>query len=84
MTDTHPDIEAHLRALYRARTPAERVAMATALYTSAKELARAGIRMQAGDISEREMRRRLFLRFYPDDFPEPQRAAILRAVIGER
>ena len=80
MTDTSPEVAARLRAHYGARTPAQRVQMATSLFTSAKVLVRAGIRMQLGDIPEGELRRRLFLRLYGDEFSESERSAILRAI----
>ena len=54
--------------------------MATRMFTDAKEIARAGIRMEFGDIPESEMRRQLFLRLYGGDFSETQRAAILRVI----
>lgn len=80
MSDTAPAIEERLRALYAARTAAQRVEMATSMFTGAKEFARAGIRMEFGDIPECEMRRQLFLRLYGGDFSETQRAAILRVI----
>jgi hypothetical protein len=82
VNDTKPDVEERLRALYAARSVAERVEMATSMFGSAKQVARAGIRMELGDIPESEMRRLLFLRFYGDDFSDVQTAAILRVIRG--
>jgi hypothetical protein len=80
VSDTAQAVEERLRALYGARTAAQRVEMATSMFTSAKEIARAGIRMELGDIPECEMRRQLFLRLYGGDFSATQLAAILRVI----
>ena len=80
MSDTNPSVEGRLRALYGVRTAAQRVRMATSMFTGAKQLARAGIRMELGDIPEPEMRRHLFMRLYGSDFSDAQCAAILRVI----
>jgi hypothetical protein len=56
--------------------PARRLAMACDMFTTAKAFARAGI-LRDGPLPESEIRCRLFLRFYGNDFSEEERAKIL-------
>lgn len=53
-----------------------RHAMGARMLTTAKALARAGIALELPGASESELRRRLFLRFYGDEIPEPHRSRI--------
>lgn len=77
MKDTSPSVEARYRAMLLALSPAERLAMATRMFQTAKALAIAGIRAEHGDLSPDELREKLFLRFYGQDFTESEQAKIL-------
>lgn len=70
--DTPPEVEKRLLALYASLTPAERVRMATEMFTTGVELVKVGIRQQQPDISEPELRRRVFLRLYSDCFSKEE------------
>ena len=77
MTDTPDHVETHFRRLLAARTPAERLRMCTGMFAAAKALAAAGIRAKLGRVSERELRRQLFIRFYGGQYTEAERQVIL-------
>lgn len=76
MNDTTPAVDAQLAALYRARTPAARLRMATAMFSAAKRLAVAGLRFGDGACSAVELRHGLLHRFYGDELTPVQRADI--------
>lgn len=82
MTDTSLTIEAHLSALYRQRSPGARLRMATAMFTSAKRLAAAGLRATAGDVPAMEARRQLLERMYGDELSAGARAWIAAHASG--
>jgi len=81
MKDTSADIEALFHARLMDLDPAERLAMATRMFDAARALVVAAIRAQ-GIRSPLELRRRLFLRYYGQDFDEAQGLRIL-AQLGE-
>ena len=76
MRDTTPAMEAEYNRRIMALSPGRRMAMACEMFGTAKALARAGLRAE-GVRDEVDMRRRIFLRFYGDDFSEAERARIL-------
>lgn len=68
MTDTPPKIEDLYIRKIMARSPAERLAMGTRMFHTARTLVIAGIRAQHPDIDENELKVRVFRRFYGEDF----------------
>jgi len=82
MKDTPPDVEAVYREMLMAKSPGERVAMATRMFQTAKKLVIAGLRDRYGDLSEADLREKLFLIFYGDDFSEEERGKIVEMVRG--
>lgn len=80
MNDTSPHIEAQMIRMMSMKTPFERVRMASSMYQTAKIIAAAGIRNECGDISEAELRGKLFLRFYRDCFTDAQIRKIAAAI----
>ena len=83
MRDTTPEVETFYRRLMMERSGAERLRMACEMFSTAKALARAGILAQNPNLSEREVRREIFLRFYGKDFDAPSLSKIMRALFGE-
>lgn len=73
-----------MRRLLAQRTPAERLRMCSRMFSTAKALALAGITSADGPTAVSDQRRRLFLRFYRNEFTEPQRGAIIAAITGLR
>lgn len=78
MTDTSPEIETVWLELWKKVPPAERLRMGCEMFSTAKELAMAGIRKELGRDDPKEMRRRLFMRFYGSDFTPEESERILR------
>jgi len=76
MMDTTPDIAAEYHRRLMALSPARRLAMACDMFTTAKAFARAGI-LKDGPHPESEVRCRMFLHFYGNDFSEEEKAKIL-------
>lgn len=67
MTDTAAAIEARMAELYAARSGGDRVRMACEMFRTARALMVADIRRREPDISEEELRVRVFERTYADD-----------------
>jgi hypothetical protein len=69
MNDTSEDVARQYDAMLLALPPGRRVSMALAMFDTAKTLAEAGLRAQ-GVTDPREIRRRLLIAFYGDEFSE--------------
>ena len=83
--DTHPDIERRTRAILLAKTPEERLRMASAMSVGARAMAHAGVRAQLGpDASDREVRRLVFVRFYGRELGKARAEAIFDAIEAKR
>lgn len=81
--DTSPDMEAEYRAMLLSRPGAERLAMASSMFDSVREMAERSIINAFPHIDRRELRRRLFYRIYRDDFPPEEAERILGSILGE-
>ena len=79
MSDTPKHVRQRLTALYQARTPAERLHMATSMFTTAKGLVRAGLRRE-GVLGEVALRQALFLRLHAKSFGAAERDGIAQAL----
>lgn len=77
MSDTTREMAARYDAMLMVLTPGERVRMGCGMFDAARAMAIAEIRAEFGDLDERELRRKLFLRLYGSDFSEEQKARIL-------
>ena len=80
MNDTSPEIETLWIEMWKKTTPSQRVRMGSDMFSAAKELAMAGIRKEMGYDDPKEMRRRLFLRFYGTDFTPEESERILSRI----
>ncbi len=78
MTDTSPEIETVWLEMWKKVPPAERFRMGCEMFSTAKELALVGIRKELGRDDPKEMRHRLFMRFYGADFTPEESARILQ------
>jgi hypothetical protein len=78
MNDTSPAMNALWVEMWGKVPPAERLRMGCEMFSTAKELAMAGIRKELGRDDPKEIRRRLFLRFYGTDFTKEESERILR------
>ena len=78
MRDTVVAVEARFRKLIMSRSPAERLAMACRMFRTGKSLARAGLLRDHGPLSDDDLRRHIFLRFYSEDFTELEKEKIIK------
>ena len=77
MTDTPPDVEARLAALYAQRSGSDRVGMACEMFALARALVVANIRADTPDISAADLRVKIFERTYGDDLVPDDRARVI-------
>lgn len=78
MKDTSPEMDARFREMMMARTPAERLEMATGMFTTAKALVRAGLEREGIPLTPENVREHTFLRLYRRDFTLEQKAKIVK------
>lgn len=77
MTDTPPEVETRLNALFAARSGSDRVRMTCEMFTLARVLMVANIRAGAPDISFEELRVKIFERTYGGDLAAETRARFI-------
>ena len=77
MSDTPPDVEARLGALFAARLGSERVRMTCEMFAMARAVMVANIRAEAPDISAADLRVTIFERTYGDDLEAEERARVV-------
>ena len=82
MKDTSEIVSKKYRDMLMQRTPEERIAMTYSMFESGKEIIRSSIRDHYPEISDSEMKKELFLRFYGQDFSEKQRKKIIKHLIS--
>jgi hypothetical protein len=80
MGDTSMDIEKRYRDMIMAKTPEERLRMASRMFDSARKLVIAGILRERPNLSESQLRARLFLRMYERDFSAVEIQNIIRKI----
>ena len=76
MKDTSAAMERKFHEMLRARSPQERLTMTCRMFGTAKELVRSGLLHEHGHLDPGELRRRIFLRMYGNDFSEDERDKI--------
>lgn len=80
MFDTHPDIAIRFRDLMMSKSGQERLLMGCSMYDTAKQIVRSAIYNERPEISEKEMNKEIFLRFYDNDFSRADREKFLSAL----
>lgn len=79
MYDTSPDMEARMKAMIAKKSPEERLRMVCSMIAAAKTLVRSGIIHEDNTLTEAQIRGRMFLRFYGNDFsPEEIQRIVVR------
>jgi len=68
MFDTHPDIAVRYRELMMSKTGQQRLVMGCSMYDTAKEIVRSAVRNRQPGITDVEIKREIFLRFYGPEF----------------
>ena len=82
MKDTTPEIEAELVTLFARRSNSERLRMVSEMFDLARALLIADIRRQEPDISDGDLRLRLFDRLYAADLANDDRLALRASLSG--
>lgn len=80
MFDTHPDIAILFRDLMMSKTGQERLLMGCSMYDTAKQIMRSAISNSRPGITEEEMKKEIFLRFYGKEFSRAEREQFLSAL----
>lgn len=82
MKDTNPKILERWYASLDALSPEERVKMTCSMYDFARAIVEASIRNESPAISERDLARKSFIRFYSKEFDQKTLERILVAFDG--
>ena len=77
MNDTHPDIAVRFRELMMSKSGEERLLMGCSMYDTAKQIVRSAIYNSRPGITDAEMKKEIFLRFYGPEFSKADREKLL-------
>lgn len=77
MRDTSPKMMAKLQEMIEKKTPLERLQMSFSAYNLAKQLVICSILQENPNISKKNLRRKVFERFYSNDFSPEKMEKIL-------
>jgi len=80
VNDTPPHVEAAVTRLMMQRSPSDRAMMAFDMFDMVRALMTADIRAHHPDISEVELRVKIFERTYGSDFNDAERARIIERI----
>ena len=83
MLDTHPDIAIRFRNLMMSKTGEQRLLMGCSMYDTARQIVRSAIYNNRPGITDEEMKKEIFLRFYGSDFSRADREKFLSARMSE-
>ncbi len=83
MNDTHPDVAVRYRDLMMSKTGEQRLRMGCSMYDAAKQIVRSAIYNSRPEITDAEMKREIFLRFYGHEFSRADREKLITALISE-
>ena len=78
--DTSPEVAELYARLLAQRSGEERFLMGCEMFETSRAFVQAGLAAQAPWKNESELRVRLFLRFYGQDFPPEERARVVEAL----
>ena len=76
MNDTTPEIESRLDEIYERKSGEEELLICLKMFETAREIV---ISSLPKNISERELQKKIFLRFYGNDFSENEKVNILNS-----
>ena len=83
MNDTHPDVAIRFRDLMMSKTGQQRLLMGCSMYDTAKKIVRSAINNNRPEITDEEMKKEIFLRFYGKEFSRADREKFLSALMSE-
>ena len=73
MLDTHPEITVRYRNMMMHKSGEQRLRMGCSMYDASRQIVRSAILERNADITEAEMKREIFLRFYGHEFSRDER-----------
>lgn len=79
MNDTSIEIEKRLAHKLALKTPVERLRMASSMFDAARKLVETGLRNKYGTLTEAQMRARVFVGMYRQDFSDEE----IRKIAGK-
>lgn len=77
MKDTSPQIVAKMEEMLRRKSPSERLAMGCSMFDLSKQLIKRSVLRDRPNISDADLRKEVFLKFYGSDFNSVQQQKIL-------
>ena len=80
MFDTHPDVAIRFRELIMRKSGEQRLLMGCSMYDTAKQIVRSAIYNSRPVITDAELKREIFLRFYGPEFSQADREKLLSAL----
>ncbi len=83
MFDTHPEIAVRYRELMMRKSGQQRVVMGCSMYDTAKQIVRSAIYNSRPGITEVEMKKEIFLRFYGPEFSQAERDKFFSALTSD-
>lgn len=77
--DTSPAAASQFYKLIMKKTPSERVIMGCSMFNASRQIVKSAILSQSPKLSEKEIKKELFLRFYGMEFNAAQKSKITKA-----
>ena len=83
MNDTHPDIAIKFQELMMSKSGEQRLLMGCSMFDTAKKIVQSALASQQPEITAKEMREGIFLRFYGHEFTQIVKQKILSALASQ-
>ena len=83
MLDTHPDVAIRFRDLMMSKSGRERLLMGCSMFDAAKQIVRSFIQNNRPGITEEEMKKEIFLRFYGKEFSRADREKLFSVLTAK-
>jgi len=83
MNDTNPDIAVRFRQLMMSKTGQQRLRMGCSMYDAAKQIVRSAIYNSRPGITDVDIKREIFLRFYGPEFSQADREKYLSVLASD-
>lgn len=83
MNDTHPDVAIRFRELMMRKSGEQRLLMGCSMYDTTKQIVLSAIRNRWPGITEAEIKREIFLRFYGLEFSQAERDKFFSALASD-
>ena len=78
--DTHPDIAVRYRNMMMRRSGEQRLLMGCSMYDTARQIVRSAILAANAGVTDAEMRKEIFLRFYGHEFSRDETEKVISAL----